>query len=260
MLARAALLALPLLFASGVADAGEPAPDVLKELEQLKKQLAELSKGVPGHPAKIGAVNIVRVFDELEEKIDMNADLRQLEEKRGVRLRELGDRARDLEEKAKLLRPESEDAKNNAKLLEDASREFRSYRDATEDHLYNKLYDFTLGIYKKIRDEVQAYAREATYDIVLRTRDTDVGDLDKDLRPRTRYIELNRRIDAQTVLHHNPALDFTDAIIKRLNDQYQRAKAERERTQPPKAPTPPPEKGKEPDKEKEKEKATEPTK
>ncbi len=203
-------------------------------------------------PLRIGAVNIVKVFDELEEKVDMNSDLRQLEEKRGVRLRELGDRARDLEEKAKLLRPESEEAKNNAKLLEDASREFRSYRDATEDHLYNKLYDFTLGIYKKITDEAQAYAREAGYDMVIRTRDTEVGDLDKDLRPRTRYLELNRRIDAQGVLYHAPALDFTDVVIKRLNAKYQRTKAEKERLHPT-PPTPAPE-------EKGKEKAKEPPK
>ena len=209
-------------------------------------------------PLRIGAVNIVRVFDELEEKVDMNSDLRQLEEKRGVRLRELGDRARDLEEKAKLLRPDSEEAKNNATLLEDASREFRSYRDATEDHLYNKLYDFTLGIYKKITDEVQAYAREAGLDMVLRTRDTEVGDLDKDLRPRTRYMELNRRIDAQGVLYHGPALDFTDVVIKRLNDKYQRTKAEKERLHPtPSAPAPET-KGKE--KATEKEPAKEPAK
>ncbi len=204
-------------------------------------------------PLRIGAVNIVRVFDELEEKVDMNSELRQLEEKRADRLKQLEDRVRDLEKTAKLLRPDSEEAKNNAKLTEDASREFRSYRDATEDHLYGKLYDFTLGIYKKIRDEVEAYARDAGYDVVLRTREADVGDLDKDLRPRTRYMELNRRIDAQSTLYHNPALDFTDSIIKRLNDKYARAKAERERLQPPKGPaTPTPA----PDKEKAKEPAT----
>jgi len=186
-------------------------------------------------PLRIGAVDIVRVFDELEEKIDMNADLRQLEEKRSARLRQLNDRVRELQEKAKLLRPDSEEAKNNEKLLEEASRQFRSYRDASEDHIYKKLYDFTLGIYKKIRDEVQAYAREAGYDIVLRTRNTEVGDLDQTLRPRTRYLELNRRIDAQGVLFHNPALDFTDVIIKRLNAKYQRTKAQRESL----APTPP---------------------
>lgn len=217
----------------------EPAPaDLLREIEQLKKQVAELTKAAQPRALRIGAADIVRVFDELEEKIDMNADLRQLEEKRTARLRELGDRVRELEDKAKLLRPESEEAKNNAKLLEDASREFRSYRDATEDHLYNKLYDFTLSIYKKIRDEAQAYAREAGYDVVLRTRDTEIGDLDKDLRPRTRYLELNRRIDAQGVLYHSPAIDFTDVLIKRLNEKYQRAKMEKERLQPPKPPAP----------------------
>ncbi|MBM4032301.1 MAG: OmpH family outer membrane protein [Planctomycetes bacterium] len=208
-------------------------------------------EGDAPRPPRIGAVNIVRVFDELEEKVDMNAELRQIEEKRAARLKQLDDQIRELEKTAKLLRPDSAEAKENTKLLEDASREFRSYRDATEDQLYNKLYDFTLGIYRKIRDEVQAYAREAGYDAVLRSRDPEVGDLDKDLRPRTRYMELNRRIDAQGLLYHSPALDFTDAIIKRLNDKYQRMKTEKERLAPPKPPTPAPEKGTEKEKPKE---------
>jgi len=209
-------------------------------------QAAEPSAGGPPPGLRIGAVNIVRVFDELEEKVDMNAELRQLEEKRGTKLRELGERARNLDEKAKLLKPDSEEGRSNAKLLEEASSEYRSYRDATEDHLYNKLYDFTLGIYKKIRDEVQVYAREAGYDIVLRTRDAEIGDLDQTLRPRTRYLELNRRIEAQSVLFHNPAFDFTNAIIKRLNEKYQHAKAEKEKLQPTPAPEPKPKSSPEP--------------
>lgn len=238
------LAPIALVLSPWLALGAQPAPDILKELDELKKQVAALTRADQTRQVRIAAVNIVRVFDELEEKVDMNAELRQLEEKRSERLRELGDRVRELEDKAKLLRPESQEAKDNAKLLDDAAREFRSYRDATEDHLYNKLYDFTLNIYKKIRDEAQAYAREAGFDIVLRTRETDVGDLDQSLRPRTRYMELNRRIDAQGVLFHSPALEFTDILIRRLNEKYQRTKADRERLQPPKPATlPPDEKG-----------------
>ena len=175
---------------------------------------------------RIGTVNVVKVFDELDEKVDMNAKLRELEEKRAARLRELAEKVRNLEEKAKLLKPDSEEARKTAKLLEDAKREFRSQRDATEDHMYNKLFEFTLAIYKKIRQEIELYAREAGYDIVLRTRNPDLGNIDPNLRPRTRYLELNRRIEATTVLYHAPSTDFTDEIIKRLNQKYAAEKAE----------------------------------
>jgi len=180
---------------------------------------------------RIGTVNIVKVFDELDEKVDMNAKLRELEEKRAARLRQLAERVRNLEEKAKLLKPDSEEARKTAKLLEDAKREFRSQRDATEDHMYNKLFDFTLAIYQKIRREIEIYAREAGYDIVLRTRNPDLGNIDPNLRPRTRYLELNRRIEATTVLYHAPSTDFTDVIIKRLNQKYAAGKAEERNTE-----------------------------
>jgi len=177
-------------------------------------------------PLRIGTVNVVKVFDELDEKVDMNAKLRELEDKRAAQLRRLAEKVRNLEEKAKLLKPDSEEARKTARLLEDAKREFRSQRDATEDHMYNKLFDFTLAIYKKIRQEIEIYAREAGYDIVLRTRDADLGNIDPNIRPRTRYLELNRRIEATTVLYHAPSTDFTDEIIKRLNQKYAAAKAE----------------------------------
>ena len=177
-------------------------------------------------PLRIGTVNVVKVFDELDEKVDMNAKLRELEDKRAAQLRQLAEKIRNLEEKAKLLKPDSEEARKTARLLEDAKREFRSQRDATEDHMYNKLFDFTLAIYKKIRQEIEIYAREAGYDIVLRTRDADLGNIDPNIRPRTRYLELNRRIEATTVLYHAPSTDFTEEIIKRLNQKYAAAKAE----------------------------------
>jgi hypothetical protein len=45
-------------------------------------------------------------------------------------------------------------------------------------------------------------------------------------------MELNRRIESQVVLFHNPAFDFTSTIVKRLNDRHQATKAEREKQQP----------------------------
>ena len=192
---------------------------------------------------RVGLVNIVRVFDELEEKIDMNTELRQREERRDAELRDLAKRIKDLTEAAKLLRPDSAEHKKSAHELEEAKREFRSRRDATEDQLYNKLFDFTHSIYKKIRSEIHAYAREAGYDLVLRVRDPEIGNFDQALRPRHKYLELNRRIEYRSVLYSRSANDFTNAIIKRLNERYLREKAERKKAQPPAEPaTPEPEK------------------
>jgi len=235
---RPLLLGIALVLAPAMASAAERPDKLREEIEKLKQQVAQLSKGENAAQAKLGTVNIVRVFDELEEKIDMNAELRQFNDKRGARLKELGERARDLTEKAKLLNPETEEAKKTAKSLEEAKSEFRSYRDTTDEHLHKKLFDFTRAIYNKIRDEVQAYAREGGYDLILRTRDPEIGDVDETLPYRTRYLELNRRIEAQTVFFHRSSFDLTDAIIKRLNEKYLREKAEKRELRTPDS-TPP---------------------
>jgi len=228
------LLGAAALLVPALAGAEQPAADLAKEIARLKQQVAKLSARAAGAGLKIGVVDIVRVFDELEEKIDMNAQLRQLREKREARLGELRSRVVDLDEKARLLQPDSEEARKTLRLLEEAKREYRTYREATEDSLYDKLFDFTRRIYKKIRDEVQAYAREAGYDLVLRIRDPEIGGFDESLRPRMRYLELNRRIEYQDVLFHKTAFDFTHVIIKRVNQRYARERAEKRKHEPPK--------------------------
>jgi len=233
---RRLLLAATLIITPVIAAAGQPsAEELAAELAKLKQQVAQLANRNPKAGLRVGYVNIVRVFDELEQKIDMNTTLRQLEETRDKQLRGLATRIKDLTESTKLLRPDSAEYKKNTQQIEQAKSEFRSRRNATEDHLYNKLFDFTHSIYKKIRAEVQGYAREAGYDLVLRVRDPEIGTFDQALRPRTRYVELNRRIEYRSVVFHRSAHDFTDAIIKRLNEKFLREKAEKKREQPPAA-------------------------
>jgi Skp family chaperone for outer membrane proteins len=233
---RTAILAVALLLAPLPLAAQGNDGDLGKELAAVKQQLAELREQRGG--LKVGFVDIVRVFDELDEKLEMNAELRQREERRDAELRELAKRIKDLTEALKLLREDSAEHQKNARELEEAKSEFRARREATEDHLYNKLFDFTLDIYKKIRSEVEAYAREGGYDLVLRVRDPDISSFEGNLRPRHKYLELNRRIEYRDVLFHKPSHDFTDVIIDRLNARHAREKDERKKAQPPPDGTP----------------------
>ena len=231
---RRTLIATALVLATAAVQApgGQPkVADLAGELAELKQQLADLRQGGKGGP-KTGFVNIVRVFDELEEKEDMNVDLRKMETRRETELRELANRIKNLTEANKLLRPDSAEHKKNSQELEEAKTDFRSRRDASEDRLYGKLFDFTHRIYKKIRDEIQAYSREGGYDLVLRVRDPEIGNFDQALRPRHKYLELNRRIESRGVLFHKSAHDFTQSIIDRLNVKYRRAKDEKKKARP----------------------------
>jgi len=226
---RTAILLIACFAWAAASGAGEAPADLAAEIAELKRQVADLAKRAP---LKVGIVDILRVFDELEERVDMNADLRQLKEKHDARLKELVDRAKGLEDKVRLLRPESDEAKRLADQLDEAKRDFRSYRDVSEERFYEKLFNFTRSLDAKIRTEVRAYAAEAGMDLVLRGRDADIAGFDEGLEPRMKYLELNRRIEGRNVLFSQPTFDFTDMIVKRLNDRYTREKAERRRLQP----------------------------
>jgi Skp family chaperone for outer membrane proteins len=216
----------PVAAAQGV---GDPADEV----KQLRQQVAELSKQLEERKApKIGVVDIVRVFDELDEKIDMNAEITQIEEKRRSTLRDLIDKAKDLEGKLKVLNPESDEAQETSRQLEDAKSELRAKGRALDEHIYKKLYQFTHSAYEKINREIANYAGEAGYDLVLRLRDPNIEPADAKAPAQSRYVELNRRIEYRSVLFARPALDFTHVIIKRLNERYAREKAARPDAEP----------------------------
>lgn len=209
------------------------ADDLSKEVERLKKQVADLSRQVAERPPlKIGLVDIVRAFDELDEKIDMNAEITELEERRRTTLRELLDSVKNFEEKLKVLNPESDEAKAALRDLEQAKRQARAKGRALDDHIYKKLLSFTRTAYKKINNEIRECAAEHGYDVVLRIRDPNIDSLDPKAPARSRYIELNRRIEYRSVLYARSALDFTPTIIKRLNKKYAAEKAAERRAQP----------------------------
>lgn len=219
------------------------AADLSKEVERLKKQVADLSRQVAERrPAgadesrrrrlKIGLVDIVRAFDELDEKIDMNAEITEQEERRRTTLRELLDNVKNFEEKLKVLNPESDEAKAALRDLEQAKRQTRAKGRALDDHIYKKLLSFTRTAYKKINNEIRECATERGYDVVLRIRDPNIDSLDPKAPARSRYIELNRRIEYRSVLYARSALDFTPTIIKRLNKKYAAEQAAKRLAQP----------------------------
>ena len=174
--------------------------------------------GAAARPLRIGLCNINRVFDELEERLDCDAEMRQLQEKRRAALRDLVDEVKNLEEKLKILRPDSDEAKAGMEKLRDAKSEIRAKGRALDEHIFRKLHDFTLVTYKKINAEVRAYAAQAGYDVVLRIRDPQLDSIDPKRSPQARYMELGRRIETHTVLFHRPSLEFTHAIIKRIDN------------------------------------------
>ena len=187
-------------------------------------------------PLRIGLCNINRVFDELEERLDCDAGMRQLQEKRQAALRDLVDKVKNLEEKLKILRPDSDEAKAGMEKLRDTKSEIRAKGRALDEHIFRKLHDFTLSTYKKINAEVRAYAAEAGYDVVIRVRDPQLDSIDPKRSPQARYMELGRRIETHTVLFHRPSLEFTHAIIKRMNQAYAKEKALRREPTPPATP------------------------
>ncbi|NQT87811.1 OmpH family outer membrane protein [bacterium] len=219
-------LAISLVLALALT-ASAQAASVEKQIEELQAQVAQLSGKIAKTQPKIGLVDIVKVFDNLDAKIEMNAELQGIKEEHEAKLKAVANRAKELAEKSKLLRPDSQEGKKTLADLEKVKRELRSYRSASEDHIYGKLFDFSRDVIKKIRAEIQAYAEEERYDLILRGRGSDLGAFDSSMPPRMRYMDLNRRIEYQNILYSRTVFDVTETIIKRLNAKAKLEKSEK---------------------------------
>ena len=68
-------------------------------------------------------------------------------------------------------------------------------------------------IYDDMRGEIARLAESQGYDLVLQTKEPDLGE--------SKLIEvLNMRINERVVLYHRKQMDITEAVIKGLNDRY----------------------------------------
>lgn len=175
---------------------------------------------MPEPQLRVAVVDLQRLFDNLEEKVDMNVELRLLQEKANQAIQQLAQRAKKLEDQLKFFQKESEKRKELEKQLTELKTRARVRIQEEDKKITQKTIEFTRRIYKKMTEEISDYARRKGYSLILKVQKPEL--------PREgRLDQINRLIAERIVLFSGGVPDITDEVRDIMNRKYLASKAKK---------------------------------
>jgi Skp family chaperone for outer membrane proteins len=206
------------LGATWVAAQGAPPPP------EAKKAEGQDAPKKPESATRIAVVDLKKCFEkskvEMMKEVDAEfekarashqADISQAEKKRG----EILDQIRGLPDRSTTLYQEKFKEYKMAELNLDMVKKIGQTR------LLDKYGELMQKVYNEVRAAVSKIAEADGYDLVLRV---EAPQLEEDTsNPET----VGQRIASRVVLHASDKLDITGRVIERMNQEYEKKKAEK---------------------------------
>jgi Skp family chaperone for outer membrane proteins len=184
---------------------------------------ADSPAGADGQPAagggaaggRVAVLDLVKIYNECAQIRDLNEMMKQQSEDFA---KEAAQRRQVIEDKQTALtafRPGSADHDRYRKELVRLNIEANVWLKVTEQQMEQEKFDWTRIIYEQAVKVSGDVAREQGYDIVLQRNEFKPDEIDLDVAA------LRRLLQSRTVVYHEPDIDITDVVIRRMDADYE---------------------------------------
>jgi Skp family chaperone for outer membrane proteins len=158
-------------------------------------------------PLLVGVVDIGVVFKGFKKKDDLEKQVNATKSKYEAEALEQQAELEGL--RTKIQRADDEDKPGLESELRAKVTAFKAQRDGWELELKREIERLTLAILEDIDNAVRVFAKENSFDLILKTDSKGWGD--------ERYQERIFRAQVTTVIYRSDSLDVTKEILERLN-------------------------------------------
>ncbi len=161
---------------------------------------------------RVAVVDVAQVFNNSQQAKDLTSELEQrrqaLQVEAQQRQRELEALRMDLD----ALAPGSDAYQAKLDQIEQAGVSAQVWQRVEEAKLQRTHNRLTEAMYNRILEAIGQVAQEQGFQLVLYRDNLDM--------PTDTQRELMSKIALRKVLYHDPGLDITDAVLARVNQQY----------------------------------------
>lgn len=164
---------------------------------------------------RLAVINVVNAFNEYQRQKDLAEEISQLEQR--LQQEDQARRQRLEQKQAELDRINQEDPTYNERAREMLTMtiDYKNWRDVKQADMTREIGLWSARCYREIRDATGAVAKERGVDVVL---------FAEEFRPESFEPQAIRaEIEKVEVIYANPAIDFTQAVIEKLNADYRAA-------------------------------------
>jgi len=162
-------------------------------------------------PLKIGAVNIARVFEKYNKRIEIEKGLKARSEKLRFDVEMLNNKAEKIFAELEELDKNSGEFRSKQEQIFKIKSDIEILAEKGKNDLLKRELTDMQDIYSNIREVISKYADSNGYDLILKTDDkrvTGQSAVNQD-------IQMSIRI----VLHNSDAMDLTQTVINILNNK-----------------------------------------
>ncbi len=167
---------------------------------------------------KIGVVDIGRVFEKYQKRIDLDQELKEQEKEFQDEVNKKRKEIIDLDEETQLLDLGSESRSSNENLMERKNVELEGYAKFAERQLLKKYKDFFENTYQEVVQKVEEIGAQEGFDLIIKKEEADLKS--------GQISDLQFKIGIRTVLYHSDSVDITLDVADTLNASYSKEKGE----------------------------------
>jgi Skp family chaperone for outer membrane proteins len=166
---------------------------------------------------KIGFLNLKSVFRDYKKIKEMENDINKETEVELSKMKELDEQTKQLREEIPLYRPGSAIRKRKEQELTDKLFEIKFKKDKANYFFAEKMKAGIEKVYQEITQEVEQYAKQNDFYMIVRVADADFfGAQSADA--------LRMEINTRDVLYWGKKYDITTLIVTEMNKKYQAEK------------------------------------
>lgn len=184
----------------------------------IGSSLSELSAQEKEFPIKIGFVNLKVVFRDYKKAKEMEQSINQETEGELAKIKEIEEQVKQLREEIPLYRHGSTIRKRKEDDLTEKLFDIKFKKDRAQYFLAEKMKAGIEKVYQEVSNEVEKYAKDNDFFMVLRVADTDFfGAASTDA--------LRLEINTRDVLYWGKKYDITENIVQIINKKYEAEKS-----------------------------------
>lgn len=166
-----------------------------------------------GTDLKVGVVNLSEVFKKYKRSKEFKQKITEQKEKVENKMNQIGKEVKQIDQELKELKPHTDLWTERANKYYKLRSELKFRRKTWKDRVNQRVKDTTLEIYNEVRSEVNDFADQNDFDLILKVESPDIPNEEQ-------QANVNDIINRRPVLFFENRLDVTDQVVKRLNKSY----------------------------------------
>jgi Skp family chaperone for outer membrane proteins len=178
--------------------------------------LSAQAAGAGGGAMRIAVADASRIFNEMQERKDIQVSMQSELERLNAQNKERTDELRKLQAQRDQLKPDTPQYDDLNEKLNDGAIEFRSWQAQATAKAERSQKRQVKALFQRVEAAVAEIATQQGYDLVLTKQRPELPDnLDA-----VKYEQIVAALSARNVLYASPKADISDAVIAALDAKY----------------------------------------